>query len=88
MTPDEYLGWIAATAQEICAEYELPAACVIAQGALESQWGKYAIGEFNIFGRKAVDGDESVVVQTEECYDGRWVTIENGTTDVMVGALD
>lgn len=76
MTPDEYLEWITGTAQEVCAEFNLPAACVIAQGALESQWGKYAIGEYNIFGRKAVGGDESITVQTEECYDGQWVTID------------
>lgn len=48
---------------------------VVAQGAIESQWGTYRIGEYNIFGRKAVAGDKAITVETQECYDGVWQTI-------------
>lgn len=75
MTADEFLEWITEPAKAACAEYNLPAACVIAQGALESGWGNSKIGEFNIFGRKAVDGDKFITVETQECYDGQWTTI-------------
>jgi len=78
MTPDEYLEMIIEPAKEVCASFSLPWQCCVAQGALESQWGTYGLGNggFNIFGRKAVDGDASVTVETQECYDGQWVTIE------------
>ena len=66
MTADEYLEWITDTAKRICEEYDLPAACVIAQGAIESAWGNSKIGEYNLFGRKAVPGDKCIELETQE----------------------
>ena len=66
MTADEYLEWIADPAREVCAEYGLPAACVIAQGAIESAWGNSRRGEYNLFGRKAVGDDKCIEVETQE----------------------
>lgn len=62
----DYIDWIKPTAEEVCNKYDLPAACVIAQGACESSWGNSRIGEFNIFGRKAVEGDNYIEVPTQE----------------------
>ena len=75
MTPEEFIDWIAPVAQDICKKYNLFASVCIAQAALESGWGKYRIGEYNLFGRKAVEGDSSITVETQECYDGNWQTI-------------
>lgn len=69
MSPDEFIEWLKPAAEAQCACYKLPASVLIAQGALESGWGAYTIGKFNIFGRKAVDGDESISVWTKEYGD-------------------
>lgn len=66
MTPEEFIEWLKPAAEAQCACYGLPASVLIAQGAIESGWGAYKIGEFNIFGRKAVDGDKSISVWTKE----------------------
>lgn len=66
MNWNEYIDWIKPVADEICSKYDLPSACVIAQGAIESSWSNSRIGEFNIFGRKAVDGDKYIELETQE----------------------
>lgn len=68
MTWQEYLEMVKEPAKQVCEQYGLPYACCVAQGALESQWGKYGIGNggFNIFGRKAVAGDNCVTMRTGE----------------------
>ena len=69
----EYLNWITGDAKRVCAGYDLPWQCVVAQGAIESQWGTYGIGNggFNIFGRKfsnasIQDGYSYVLMDTQE----------------------
>lgn len=68
MTPDEFLEMITEPAKEVCAEYNLPYACCVAQGAIESQWGKFGIGNggFNIFGRKWGGEGNYVECETDE----------------------
>lgn len=75
MTAEEFINWLAPEAQAQCKPYDLPPSVVIAQAALESGWGRYKIGEYNLFGRKAVSGDKSITVPTQECYGGEWITI-------------
>jgi len=75
MTPGEFIDWVAPAAQRICPQYGLPASVCIAMAAIESGWNQYTIGQFNLFGRKAVEGDRSIVLETQECYDGIWQTI-------------
>lgn len=77
MTPDEFLAWIVKPAQEVCSQYDLPYQVCVAQGAIESQWGKYGIGNggFNLFGRKWGGEGDYVELETQECYDGVWQTI-------------
>ena len=81
MEYNEFIDWVAPVAQEICKKYALLPSVCIAQGALESAWGNSRIGEYNLFGRKAVNGDRSITVQTQECYDGEWVTIDAAFKD-------
>jgi len=78
MTPDQYLEMITDKAKEICGNYGLPYACCVAQGAIESQWGKYGIGNggYNIFGRKYGGDFDYVEVPTQEDDGtGEWYTI-------------
>jgi flagellum-specific peptidoglycan hydrolase FlgJ len=69
MNPDDFVSWLAPAAKAQCQCYGLPASVLIAQGALESGWGESVIGQFNLFGRKAVDGDKSLTVWTREYGD-------------------
>ena len=68
MTPDEYLLMVTDRAKEICGNYGLPYACCVVQGALESQWGTYGIGNggYNLFGRKYGGDFSYVTVPTQE----------------------
>ena len=77
MTPDQYLEWIIPAAQQVCQKYDLPYQVCVAQGAIESEWGRYGLGNggFNIFGRKWGHWGNFVEVETQECYNGQWVTI-------------
>jgi flagellum-specific peptidoglycan hydrolase FlgJ len=75
MYPDDYLAWIIPSAQRVCAKYGLPYGVVVAQGAIESQWGTYRIGEFNIFGRKWGGWGNYIEQETQEFLDGYWQTI-------------
>lgn len=75
MTPDDFLTWIWQPAVKICKEYNLPHQVCIAQAALESGWGKYTIGEYNIFGRKWNGTGDYKEVLTTEYYDGVETTI-------------
>ncbi len=52
MTADEFVEQIGNTAGMVCANYNLPASVCIAQAAIESEWGRYCIGNYNYFGRK------------------------------------
>ena len=90
MTPNEFVQWIAPSAIAQCKPYDLPPSVVIAQAALESGWGHYKIGEYNLFGRKAVTGDRSITVPTQEYYDGEWVMIDAAFKDYnnLLQAID
>ena len=66
MQPDDFFAWLAPSAVRICNEYGLYPSVCMAQAAIESGWGEYVIGEYNIFGRKAVSDDESIMVETQE----------------------
>lgn len=76
MTPDDFLAWITDPAKAVCAKYDLPYECVVCQGAIESSWGAAIIGQYNLFGRKAVEGDVFVTLPTEEEQNGVMVTVQ------------
>jgi len=75
MYPDAFFEWIAPTAVPVCKEYGLYPSICMAQAAIESGWGEATIGEFNLFGRKAVRGDKQIVLQTSEFEDGEWIEV-------------
>ncbi|WP_371374334.1 glycoside hydrolase family 73 protein [Sporomusa aerivorans] len=75
MTPEEFISWLAPAAQAQCKPYNLPASVLISQGALESGWGRYKIGEYNIFGRKWGGWGNYIEKTTWECYNGEWQQI-------------
>lgn len=68
MTWQEYLVMVVEAAKKVCAGYDLPYKCVVAQGAIESQWGRYGIGNgnFNIFGRKYSGDFDYIWCETQE----------------------
>lgn len=77
MNPEDFIEWIAPTAVKICSKYGLYPSVCIAQSCIESGWGEATIGEFNLFGRKAVSGDKSITLQTsEQNEDGSWIEID------------
>lgn len=80
MQPEAFFEWMAPATVKICKEYGLYPSVCMAQAAIESGWGEYAIGEFNLFGRKAVEGDSLIVVETEEQDrdTGEWYVIQAG----------
>ncbi|HEY9766113.1 MAG TPA: glucosaminidase domain-containing protein [Chroococcales cyanobacterium] len=55
--------------------YGVPAEVTLAQAALESGWGKSALGGFNIFGIKGSGPAGTVSSKTQEWVSGRYVTI-------------
>lgn len=75
MTADEFINWLSPAAQAQCKPYNLPASVLIAQGALESGWGAYTIGEYNLFGRKWGGCGGYIEKTTQEYVDGDWQTI-------------
>ena len=75
MTCEEFIDWIAPVAQRICKSYGLPASVCISQSAIESGWGDYSIGNYNLFGRKWNGSGNYIEVPTREYYDGEWCTI-------------
>lgn len=74
MTPEEFIQWLAPSAVAQCKPYYLPPSVVIAQAALESGWGKYTIGEYNLFGRKWGGWGRYILRETEECRNGVYQT--------------
>lgn len=57
-------------------QYGVPAAVTLAQAALESGWGKHAIGGYNIFGIKGTGPAGTVSKSTQEWENGRYITIQ------------
>ena len=72
----EYIESLAPYAVEVCKQYGLYPSVCIAQACIEGSWGDNAIAVYNIFGRKAVEGDEFITVPTrEQLEDGTYITI-------------
>lgn len=73
----EFFKMLLPAAKEAERIYGVPASVTLAQAALESGWGKSAIGGYNIFGIKGKGSEGSVNVKTKEYLNGKWVTIND-----------
>jgi flagellum-specific peptidoglycan hydrolase FlgJ len=84
----QYLQLVAWTAQMLnaadktAAELGVSPEAIVAQAALETGWGKAAIG-FNIFGIKAGEGwaGKKQLVTTREFINGEYITIQDWFRD-------
>jgi len=79
MTPADFIAALAPAARAAMAKTQIPASFTIAQGALESGWGKsqLATGGFNLFGVKADPAwkGDVLTMQTREFLNGRWAMV-------------
>lgn len=57
-------------------KHGVPAAVTLAQAALESGWGKSAIGGYNVFGIKGNGPAGTTSVNTSEYEGGQWIRID------------
>lgn len=73
MEPNEFIAWLAPSAKNVCQKYKLYASVCIAQAAIESSWGQNTIGQYNIFGIKAFNGQKAITVSTQEYINGKWI---------------
>lgn len=80
MTPDEFISAIKPAALVCESKSGIPHAVTIAQGALESAWGKsdLAVRGFNLFGVKANPTwtGRTLILPTREYLNGKWVTVQ------------
>ena len=72
---NNFIAYIAPTAQKVCRKNNLPCSVCIAQAILESGWGKHCIGNYNYWGRKYGGWGKSATKVTKEHIKGKWVTI-------------
>ena len=73
---DAFIEQIAPAAIAACNKYGLYPSVCIAQTCIESSWGDNAIATYNLWVRKAVDGDNYVTLPTkEQLEDGSYITI-------------
>lgn len=77
-SPEEFIDLLSPIATDICGRYGLRASICIAQSAIETGWGKRAIG-FNWFGRKVGDSEVGLgeMKSTREYINGQWIDIED-----------
>ncbi|WP_312521342.1 glucosaminidase domain-containing protein [Anaerospora sp.] len=75
MDPEQFIDWLVPAAQPTCRSYQLPVSVCVAQAAIESGWGKYCIGKYNLFGRKYNGSGAYIEKVTDEYIDGEWLTI-------------
>jgi flagellum-specific peptidoglycan hydrolase FlgJ len=86
------LPQIAALAVQIEAETKVPARMLIAQWAVESQWGKTPVGNNNYFGIKynGIIDKQFTDVKTREVWNYaqiRWWNMQNPGREAQVGQL-
>jgi flagellum-specific peptidoglycan hydrolase FlgJ len=70
LTPEAFVKVLLEPAKQIEKDYKIPYLFDLAQLALESAWGKEAVGKFNISGVKADKSwtDKKVIITTTEYF--------------------
>jgi flagellum-specific peptidoglycan hydrolase FlgJ len=81
--PRAFIDAIKDAALAADASYGVPAGFTVAQAALESGWGKYVPVDirtgrysYNLFGVKALPGQDAVTAWTWEHQNGQWVRVQ------------
>ena len=74
----DFIADIAPAAQQMQANYGVHASISIAQAILESDWGESELSAVynNLYGMKGDDPGNTVLLTTNEYYNGQWVTIQ------------
>ncbi len=79
MNPDDFIAAVAPAAQASMAHTRIPASFAIAEGALESGWGKsqLAIDGHNLFGVKADPAwhGDILAMRTREFIKSEWIIV-------------
>ena len=79
LPPAKFIALFGPVAQASMKETGVPASVTLAQAILETGWGGSTIGSAkNLFGIKGTGPAGKTVVNTQECYDGTYVTIKDG----------
>lgn len=73
---DAFFAALRPGAEEAERVYGVPAAVTLAQAALESGWGKSALGGYNIFGIKGRGPAGTTTKTTSEFVDGRYIKLK------------
>lgn len=74
---DTFISTLAPHAQHNQRTYGVLASITLAQAILESNWGESQLASqyHNYYGIKSHDPNNSIVLKTQEFYNGEWVTI-------------
>lgn len=79
LPPDKFLALFGPVARASMKKTGVPASVTLAQAALETGWGSATIGDAkNLFGIKGTGPAGKTTVATQECYGGKFVTINDG----------
>jgi len=73
-----FIATVAPAAQQMQAAYGVHASISIAQAILESDWGESELSAVynNLYGMKGDDPGNTVLLTTNEYYNGQWVSIQ------------
>lgn len=72
----DFIEKIAPLAQRHYAQYQVLPSIVLGQAILESDWGRSELASYNnLFGVKASEQDDKVLLPTQEFVDNQWETI-------------
>lgn len=79
LPPAEFIALFGPVARDSLKATGVPASVTLAQAILETGWGQCSIGDAkNLFGIKGTGPAGTTVVHTQECYNGTFVTIQDG----------
>ncbi|KPG69606.1 MULTISPECIES: glycoside hydrolase family 73 protein [unclassified Enterococcus] len=78
MTQQAFIDYLAPHAEELQKGYGILPSIILGQAILESDWGKSTLASeyHNLFGIKSFGHSKKVTLDTQEFYNGEWVTIQ------------
>ena len=76
LSPKGFIDTVGSHANEIASEHGLYASVMVAQAALESNYGNSSLASppaHNLFGIKSGQGEDTIVLSTDEYINGQWI---------------